>query len=251
MTPALSIAQRTHTRACAPPQGRPLSSRQSTAAPSSDLGSRSASAPSRDGAGGTGKRAVRSEAFDALVEATPSPTAPRVSDVAKASTKASKARSASAPPVRPLRRDELDGVACKYTLGEFDEFRDICRRLTDKSLPKEEQLTYGAVKELWTRGKIRTSFGTIRNYIQGVKKSDGTVVIAAGAWKTMTAWKTTAEKRASQRLLLEEEEELLLQIIVRCARGKHGFSQSLLKSSARNIVSRSACAPTLRTLFLA
>lgn len=162
-----------------------------------------------------------------------------MSDLAKEPTKSSKTRSASAPPVRPLRRGEFEGVACKYVLGSFDEFKDICRRLTDKTLPEEEQLTYSAAKDLATRGKISTSYKTIRNYIHGVKKSDGTVLIAPRAWETMTGWKTTAEKRASQRLLLDEEEEFLLHLLVRAARGKHGITDKVLKSSARAIVSRS------------
>lgn len=39
--------------------------------------------------------------------------------------KSSKARSASAPPVRPLRRGEFKGVACNYVLGSFDEFSKV------------------------------------------------------------------------------------------------------------------------------
>jgi hypothetical protein len=148
MTPPLALAMRKHPRACAPRREQPPGSRQSAAAFGSRslsppaVGSRSASA-ARVGAGGTGKRAVRSTAFDALVDATRSPTAPRVSDLAKEPTKASKTtRSASAPPVRPVRRGEFEGVACKYALGSFDEFHDTCRRLTDETMPEDERLTY-------------------------------------------------------------------------------------------------------------
>ena len=215
--------------------------------PSSLAGSRSASAPARAGAGGTGKRAVRSDAFRALASAIRSPTAPKVSDLVNGPSKSTKTRAGSVP-VRNLRRGEFEGVASKYARGSFDEFKDICRRLTDKDLDPEEQLTHSGVKDLCGKDKIGTKYGTIRNYIYGVKKPDGTYLIAPGAWETMTAWKTTADKHASQRLINEEEEEFLLHVVVRAARSKHGLSEQLLKSCARKIVSRSrssstACAP--------
>jgi hypothetical protein len=73
--------------------------------PSSCAGFRSASAPARAGAGGTGKRAVRSDALHKLAAAMRSPTAPTVSDLVNGPVKSIKTR-AGAAPVRNLRRGE-------------------------------------------------------------------------------------------------------------------------------------------------
>jgi hypothetical protein len=102
-------------------------------------------------------------------------------------------------------------------------------------------LTFSGVKDLCDRGKISTMYGTIWNYIYGSKKADGTVVIALGAWKEMTMWKTSAEKHASQRLLNEGLEEFLFHVAMRDACSKSGLfrSEQLLKSCARKIVSQS------------
>ena len=49
-------------------------------------------------------------------------------------------------------------------VGNFDEFYDICRRMTDKTLDKEEKFTRGQFKDLSARGKIGTTSGTIKKY---------------------------------------------------------------------------------------
>jgi hypothetical protein len=128
--------------------------------------------PARAGVSGSGKRAVRSDAFHKLVAAVRSPTAPTVSDLVNGLAKLTKIRASSAP-VRNLCRGESEGVACEYALGSFDEFDDIRRR--------PERLTFSGVKDLFDRGKIGTKYGPIQNNLCGSKTADGTVVLAPGS----------------------------------------------------------------------
>jgi hypothetical protein len=126
--------------------------------------------------------------------------------------------------VREPRRGELNGIPASYaaTPSDWLVLVDTCRKLTDKTLPSEEQLTFSQVKDLCARAKLgNLKYTTITNYIYGVRnpKDKALWSIEPDSWQKLTGFKSKllAQREASMLLSLEAE-EVLLNVAVRCVR---------------------------------
>lgn len=125
--------------------------------------------------------------------------------------------------------------------GEWAVLVDICKRLTDKSIPTSEQLTHAQVKDLCARGKLgNLKHGTIQNYIYGAKdpKDSSRYSIEPGSWKTLSDFKSRLPDWLETTMLLSlAAEEMLLNIAVRCVRLRHGLGRHTIMQFARKLAS--------------
>lgn len=131
--------------------------------------------------------------------------------------------------------------------GEWAVLVDICKRLTDKSIPTSEQLTHAQVKDLCARGKLgNLKHGTIQNYIYGAKdpKDSSRYSIEPGSWKTLSDFKSRLPDWLETTMLLSlAAEEMLLNIAVRCVRLRHGLGRHTIMQFARKLISAEKPAP--------
>ena len=131
------------------------------------------------------------------------------------STNASKKKSTRSDEARAPRRGELEGIKASYKgISDFEEFHRLCRLLDAKEIKTRE------LEDLYKRGKVVTSFGTVKRYVYGERGA------SPGEWKTepkaylkMSAESYQAEKLTDKWMLLGlDAEEFMVDVILRCHR---------------------------------